>query len=260
MNPVKASSAIDPVEQLARFKALAQLHGFREEPYGEINGFSLLALTKRPSGVKPRVYLSAGIHGDEPAGPAALLRLLEQGFFDERAVWFLCPVMNPVGLSRGTRENADGVDLNRDYRGTPRSREVQSHIRWLQSQPNFDLTICLHEDWESVGFYLYERNPDTTAAVAESMIRAVSPVCPIEQAREIDGRPAKEGIIRGLEDAVQRELWAEAVYLWVNHAKICYTIESPSALPMEQRVAAQCAAVQTAVGHLLSRFASAVVG
>ena len=31
-------------------------------------------------------------------------------------------------------------------------------MRWLARQPNFDLAVCVHEDWESVGFYLYELN------------------------------------------------------------------------------------------------------
>lgn len=246
MNSVKASSVLAPGEFLARIRALALAQGFRVEPYGEIDGYPLLSLTRRTPGPKPRIYLSAGIHGDEPAGPLALLRLLEQGFFGSQAVWFLCPALNPVGLSRNTRENADGIDLNRDYRGT-RSHEIQAHLLWLRSQPNFDLTLCLHEDWESVGFYLYERNPDKTAVVAEAMIQAIAQVCPIEHAGMIDGRPAREGIIRGLEDVVEKELWPEAVYLWLNHAKVCYTTESPSALPLEQRVAAQCVAIETAV-------------
>lgn len=251
MNSVKDSSALDPLALQTRLRTSALRQGFRVETYGKIDRFPLLAMTKRTPGPKPRVYLSAGTHGDEPAGPAALLRLLDQGFFDARAVWFLCPMINPLGLSLRTRENADGLDLNRDYRGVPRSQEVQSHVRWLQSQPNFHLSICLHEDWEAVGFYVYERDPEPNGPVAESMIRAVSRVCPIEFAEIIDGRPAQGGIIRGLEDAVQKELWAEAVYLWVNHAKTCYTTESPSSLPLEQRVAAQCLAVQIAVEHQL---------
>jgi murein tripeptide amidase MpaA len=75
--------------------------------------------------------------------------LLERGFFDARAVWFLCPLLNPVGLAHGTRENAGGLDLNRDYLH-PASTEVRAHTAWLQRQPRFDLALILHEDWRVI--------------------------------------------------------------------------------------------------------------
>lgn len=252
MNPVKASPTLDPADLLARFRSAAELQGFRVETYGDTGGFPLVALTKRAPGPRPRIYFSAGIHGDEPAGPLALLQLLQRGFFDRRAVWFLCPFLNPVALARGTRETPEGVDLNRDYRGVPRSREVRAHIGWLQSQPRFDLAICLHEDWESTGFYLYERNPEKRGGIAEAVVQAVSKVCPIDLAELIDGFAGKGGIIPAIIAPEERELWAEAIYLWVNHAQLCYTTESPSAFPLEQRIAAQCVAVETAVEKLMA--------
>src|ERR1039458_9032378 len=95
-------SAFDPLAVAARFDAAARAAGFRVEKFGETPSGPLLALTKRTVGPRPRIYLSAGIHGDEPAPPLALLRLFERGFFDARAVWFICPLLNPVGLARGT--------------------------------------------------------------------------------------------------------------------------------------------------------------
>ena len=56
---------------------------------------------------------------------------------DDAEIW-LCPCLNPTGFPRNTRENAGGVDLNRDYKHR-RSAEVRAHIAWLQRQPNFDL-------------------------------------------------------------------------------------------------------------------------
>lgn len=253
MNPVKASPILDPADLLARFSAAGPKHGFRVETYGQIDRFPLLALTKRTPGPKPRFYLSGASHGDEPAGPAALLQLLENGFFDDRAFWFLCPVLNPVGLSLGTRENGQGVDLNRDYRAPTKSVEVAAHIAWLRNQPNFDLTLCLHEDWETSGFYLYELNPRHIPSMAEPIVAAVSKVCPIELAELIDTRPAKDGIIGPNLDPQERELWPEAIYLRVNHTSLGFTTETPSARPLAQRVAAQCAAVETAIALTLAQ-------
>ena len=99
MNPVHPlhPAPFDPPALAARFAAAARVAGFRVERFGDHAGTPLFALTKRPPGPRPRprIYLSAGIHGDEPAPPLALLALLEAGVFDDRAVWFLCPLLNP---------------------------------------------------------------------------------------------------------------------------------------------------------------------
>ena len=234
----------------ARLEGAGRDAGFRVERFGEVAGHTLLALTKRTPGPRPRIYLSAGIHGDEPAPPLALLEMLEAGLFDSRAGWFICPLLNPLGFTRGTRENAENLDLNRDYKHL-RSAEIQAHQRWLQRQPNFDLTLCVHEDWESTGFYLYELNPHQRGSLAEEIIAAVERVCPIETATVIDGREAAaRGIIRPVSDPLLRDNWPEAIYLRAHHTTLSYTLESPSALPLPQRIAAHRAAVETAITRL----------
>jgi protein MpaA len=245
MSAVKAAP-VDPLELAARFESAGAKAGFRREPFGDVGGFPLLALTKRTAGPRPRIYLSAGIHGDEPAPPLALLSLIESGEFDHRAVWFLCPMLNPQGLSLGTRENAAGTDLNRDYRHHE-SPEIRAHSKWLSRQPNFDLAICVHEDWESVGFYLYELNPDKRPSLAALMIAAVSKVCPIDLSPLIEGRDAMGGVIRPLIDPFEREKWPESIYLQVHHTRLSYTIETPSSLELAIRVAALRAALVAAI-------------
>jgi predicted deacylase len=245
MAAVKAPP-LDPTSLVARLEAAGPKAGFKCEAFGSTGILPLIAMTRRTGGPKPRIYLSAGIHGDEPAPPLALLSMLEAGEFDGRATWFICPLLNPDGFVRGTRENASGVDLNRDYRHleTP---EVRSHIRWLERQPNFDLAVCVHEDWESTGFYLYELNPDKRPSLAEPMIAAVSKVCPIDQSLLIEGREAKGGIIRPSADPLLREKWPEAIYLQAHHTRLSYTIESPSALELDKRIAALRAALRRAI-------------
>jgi murein peptide amidase A len=63
-----------------------------------------------------RVYLSTGIHGDEPAGPLAVLQLLRENVWPQGVDIFLCPCLNPIGFSLNRRGNEKGVDLNRDSR------------------------------------------------------------------------------------------------------------------------------------------------
>lgn len=244
------SVPINPPVLAALFESAARTAGFRVERFGEHAGVPLLALTKRTPGPRPRIYLSAGIHGDEPAPPLALLELIEAGVFDERAVWFICPLLNPAGFLRATRENSDGLDLNRDYKDF-RSPEIRAHFAWLRRQPNFDLTLCLHEDWEAQGFYLYELNPTARPTLADVMIEAVVNVCPIETATVIDGRSIDApGIIRPVSDPLMREMWPEAIYLRAHHTTLSYTIESPSAFPLAQRIATLRAAIEAALTRL----------
>jgi protein MpaA len=67
-------------------------------------------------GVGRRILIIGGIHGDEPEGGqtvgavAAYLRALEP-----EATIRLVPDVNPDGTSAGTRTNARGVDLNRNW-------------------------------------------------------------------------------------------------------------------------------------------------
>lgn len=247
--PVK-KTAFDPLTLVTRFESAGRAAGFRLNRFGEHTGTPLLALTKRTPGPRPRIYLSAGIHGDEPAPPLTLLALLEAGIFDNRAGWFICPLLNPTGFMAATRENGDGLDLNRDYKDR-RAAEIRAHVSWLRCQPNFDLTLCLHEDWESTGFYLYEQNPHQRPSLADAMLAAVATVCPIETATVIDGRSiAAPGIIQPETDPSLRENWPEAVYLRAHHTTLCYTIESPSAFPLPQRIATLRAAVEAAVTRL----------
>jgi murein peptide amidase A len=247
--PVKAS-VFEPRALVVQLETAARAAGFRVEPFGKTAGYPLIALTKRTPGPRPRIYLSAGIHGDEPAPPLAFREMLLAGVFDDRANWFLCPLLNPVGFTLGTRENGEKLDLNRDYKHL-RSAEIAAHVGWLKRQPNFDLVLCAHEDWESTGYYLYELNPLDRTSLATPMIEAVSQVCPIDQNKMIDGREVSApGIIRPVSDPLLRETWPESIYLRAHHTRLSYTLESPSALPLAQRVAAHRAAIETAIARL----------
>jgi protein MpaA len=242
---------LDPADFLPRFDAAARQAGFKVQTYGTINGHPLNAYTRRTPGVRPRIYLSSGMHGDEPAPPLALLRLMEDGFFDDRCTWFVCPMLNPTGFTLRTRENFDRIDLNRDYKSLLAS-EILAHVAWLRLQPRFDLVVCAHEDWESNGFYLYELNLGTHPTLATAMIAAARAHGPIESATIIDGRESDEpGIIRPVSDPALRETWPEALYLAYQHSALNYTIETASAQPLEQRITTQCAVLKAGIAALL---------
>ncbi len=235
---------IDIAATLADIKAAATVAGWHQDKFGDDP--ELFALHRKAHENAPKLYLSTGIHGDEPAGPLAVLELLRENAWPDNADLWLCPCLNPTGFPLNTRESAEGVDLNRDYLSR-RAAEVRAHIAWLEQQPRFDLCLCLHEDWEAHGFYVYELNPDHQPSLAERMVEAVRPVCPIDPSELIDGREAQAGIIRPNLDPTTRPEWPEAFYLYQQKCRLGYTLEAPSDFPLAARVAALVQATKAGV-------------
>jgi len=243
--------SIDIRAVLREVETAAHLHNWNLETFHEQAGLKLHALRRpatSPVNAQPatRLYISAGIHGDEPAGPLAALKLLQENRWPDNAEIILLPCLNPIGFTLNRRENADGIDLNRDYRNS-KSAEIRAHFAWLERQPKFDLYLCLHEDWEAHGFYLYEQNPDNRPALAEKIIAAVQNVCPVDRSEIIEGRPAHNGIIRPNIPPHERLDWPEAIYLISQKSRLGYTLEAPSDFPLVTRINALVAGVRAAI-------------
>ena len=196
-----------------------------------------------------RLYISAGIHGDEPAGPMAVLELLRAHPWPRTVDVWICPCLNPSGFSLNTRESAAGLDLNRQYH-QPEAIEIRAHTAWLERQPRFDITLCLHEDWESAGFYVYELKLGDAPAYAEAIVRRVAEVCPIDLSPLIEGRESHGGIIRPSLDPASRPQWPEAFYLITHKTLVSCTLEAPSDFPLPVRVAALVAGVRSVLDQL----------
>jgi murein peptide amidase A len=64
------------------------------------------------AGKGPRILVVGCIHGNEPAG-IAIVRALERTH--PKADLWLVPALNPDGFAAHTRQNAHGVDLNRNF-------------------------------------------------------------------------------------------------------------------------------------------------
>ena len=93
----------------------------------------------------PKVVLISTMHGNEPH-TRQILRTLRDGKPIHKLDLWVVPVYNPDGLARGTRKNARGVDLNRnypyrwvdldgDYESGPRAgseRETRAMMRFLR--------------------------------------------------------------------------------------------------------------------------------
>jgi hypothetical protein len=117
---------IDVPSLLGQIAQAGESHGWTKELIGEIGSFPVVAWHRQavgPTETSRRIYISAGIHGDEPASPLAALRLLQENRWPANVETFLVPCLNPVGFTLNQRENGEGIDLNRDYRNprTPTS-------------------------------------------------------------------------------------------------------------------------------------------
>jgi len=231
---------------LNTFAREVEAAGFIPEILTELTAGPLIAWERPAAG--PRIYLSAGMHGDEPAGPLALLELLRSGLFDNAFHWLICPALNPGGLSIQRRENPDGVDLNRDY-WLQSTLEVAAHRAWLDAMGAPDLFISLHEDWETSGFYLYEINlGEDNPERAQTIINATRSWFLPEPGPEIDGHLARApGWIYHAAEPDLPEGWPEAIYLAKQGCPLSFTFETPSQAALSSRVAAHTAAVTKAV-------------
>lgn len=67
-----------------------------------------------PSGAAVRVLVVGAIHGNEPAGRAVVRELRRRPAPPGVQLWIV-EDLNPDGTAAGTRQNARGVDLNRNF-------------------------------------------------------------------------------------------------------------------------------------------------
>lgn len=104
-----------------------------------------------------RYFISdAAIHGDEKSGTYSILRfaeLLEQWYHSD-TLWqqklnqymiILIPVLNPDGYNATQRDNANGIDLNRQFPPDTQTTEPEAWaLRWLMGNYTPTLYLTLH--------------------------------------------------------------------------------------------------------------------
>jgi hypothetical protein len=145
--------------QLAQYKVLGTSKQGRDLGTLTINATCLAS--------PPALFFNGAHHGDEDASAEAVLGLpdylLRRSASDSSVrsllqsyAFTILPVVNPDGLVAGTRENADGVDINRDY-PYPGSRETDLFktreallIKSLQESAGFAGAVAFHSGAEEV--------------------------------------------------------------------------------------------------------------
>lgn len=145
-----------------------------------------------------RLGLFAGLHGDEPAGCSALIELANACVANPALAagyeLHLYPVLNPTGYEADTRVNHAGKDLNREFWRDSVESEVIAIEHELRAKP-FAGIITLHADDTCEGVYGYTHGRVLNEALLAPALEAASRFLPIDTRAEIDGFPARAGLI-----------------------------------------------------------------
>jgi murein peptide amidase A len=242
---------------IRRWRALARSAGLRLQSLafaGEHELFYLRTKALRPTG---GIYISAGIHGDEPASTEALFAWAEEnaGQLKELPL-LLFPCLNPWGLINNIRLSEDGLDLNRSFQRD--EIPMIAAVKQLIAGHRFAASLMLHEDYDGEGIYLYEVQRETPYW-GEALLEAARPIIPIEGRMQVDGRKQVAGLIRR-RIGHRRFLeigYPEAVWLHLYNSDRTFTIETPSEFALAQRVAAHVAVLRECVRRALEARAPA---
>jgi len=110
------------------------------------------------SGNEPKLLIVGQTHGDE----SEIVPLVENVLFNhcsELPPFLFVREISPSASKLGTRENIDGLDLNRSFIVPPPTEEVKQMME-LWSKYVFDIFLTFHTDPTAADFYLYDGTKD----------------------------------------------------------------------------------------------------
>jgi len=228
-----------------RWRSLARKSGVRLEVFAVADEFDLFLVRSPALQTSGGIYLSAGIHGDEVGGTEGLLFWAEMNTTDlKRLPLLLFPCLNPWGLVHNRRTDSEGRDLNRCYHldDIERIRAQKAVI----SGTTFRFAMCLHEDYDAQGVYLYEVRKHLRP-IGPELLAAAGYHLPVDMRPRIEGRRAESGSIARRIKKLRFPFLPEAGLLALNHSDRTITLETPSEYELGARAQAQAAAIQRAV-------------
>ena len=235
---------------VARWRRVAREARLRLRPLAQEDGFDLFFVETPALAETAGLYLSAGIHGDEPAAPEALLRWAERNVA-KLARWplLIFPCLNPWGLRNNTRMDSQGRDLNRLFHLD--THPVVAAVHKVTQPHRFQIALAMHEDYDAQGIYLYEVARGS-CGFGESLLRPAEKFLPRDPRRKIDVSIANCGLIRRRISPVKFAKMGhpEAIWLHLFHSENTFTFETPSEAALELRVRAQMAVLEECVRRI----------
>lgn len=233
---------------LARWRALAKRVGMRVKELCKVEGYRVFWLeTAAAARGEATVYLSAGVHGDEPGATEGLLKWAEGNEALLRSGAFLIfPCLNPVGLVANTRVDGRGLDLNRRFH--VREDIVCGAWRKVVEGRPLSLGVCLHEDYDAQGMYVYELSGLAKGWSGEVLKKIGTRRLPVDGRRKIEGRATVGGVIQRRKSPKGLTGLPEALVIYEMGCAVSLTFETPSEFALDDRVKAQVAFLKWVVG------------
>jgi hypothetical protein len=240
---IRLSQSRDLKVLVAGWRSVACRAGLEVLLLGEAGGEPVFVLSGGCGGRE--VYLSAGVHGDEPAGVWGLLEWAQTHDWRARDLRFLIfPCLNPWGFTRNMRLDFRGRDLNRRFHAV-RDPLVAAWRRTVRERVP-SVALCLHEDYDAEGCYVYERSAGGRV-FSRGALRAAAMHLAVDRRRLIEGRAARDGLVRRKEDGSDVVGRPEALALWDLGCPMALTFETPSEREFGLRVSAHSAFVEEAL-------------
>ncbi|WP_254633641.1 M14 family metallocarboxypeptidase [Pantoea sp. GbtcB22] len=213
--------------------------GFIESILGDVGEGPIILFQSPNQGCSlPHILITAGFHGEEPAGSWGILEFLEQGspdLFDKVSI-SLIPWVNLAGLSKGHRFNFAGENPNRGYfweADTAPSKEgavLLHHSERLKDAAK-DGVLCCHEDSFSNSAYAYTfEEGNEPGTFSKSLRDELGRFFNISTASSIDNCSCTEGIIYNHFDT-SFESWMVS-----SGSRVGACTETPALAPFHVRV------------------------
>lgn len=202
---------------------------------------------------KKSILVVAGIHGNEVSGSLAALRALSTPAPESVVLHVLAPA-NPVGLKHGSRYNAQGCDINRDFKAyrTVEARAIRSAVERVRPT----LVLSLHEGPQEGIFII------GTQSTPQSLQQAITTALgarnfPLAQKNNLGMRLETPGTMVEGAFITRAKSWLGIYSLGEYTTSLgipLITTEAPWTLPsMEGRIQMQQVVLETLVSELAER-------
>jgi hypothetical protein len=278
-----------PIEALWRASLGLVARGWKADvvadsaPAGTARPLPIIAL--RSPGTGPAVWILAGIHGEEPAGPNAIARVIDDiAALGERRPVVLLPLLNPQGYARNWRylnvpvysDAIDGQSVGDSSHllpsaesparprapaaSSPEAGAITAYVLRLQPDYPVAVSIDLHEDNLIDQGYIYSQGvagaADSLAAAAVEVLAGSGVPLKMDGATRFD-EPITRGIVGPVTDSSIDELMSARQIVVDGSARpgpSAHTVlvfETPAAaLPLERRIAAHAALLRRLAAEL----------
>lgn len=197
--------------------------------------YPVVLVSFKPPKARWRVFISSGLHGDEPAAVESVMDYIQtvanqHTHYSDIHIDFI-PIVSPTGWRDCTRFTAANVDINREYH-LFKGQEIQVLEKFL-ARKRYDLMIDHHEDPRNHvdAFYMVTYANDDLSALKNTLAAVKSNGFGLRDFSQTQG-------YFNVTPVQMPELEKRTFLLYArNHySDNVYQVETPTVLQMQQRI------------------------